>query len=83
MSGTNASATARSYQAMIITKMAIPRRTFLRGAGVSLALPLLKEVLTKGHDHDGLEHGLCLGPSPKHRRTGRTACARTPQLVRS
>src|SRR6186997_1501583 len=26
---------------MLITKMAIPRRTFLRGAGAALALPLL------------------------------------------
>jgi hypothetical protein len=26
---------------MIITKMALPRRTFLRGMGVSLALPFL------------------------------------------
>src|SRR5262245_51678571 len=30
---------------MIITKMAIPRRTFLRGAGVSLALPLLDAMM--------------------------------------
>ena len=26
---------------MIVTKKALPRRTFLRGAGVTLALPLL------------------------------------------
>jgi Protein of unknown function (DUF1552) len=45
MSGTNASATARSHKGMIITKMALPRRTFLRGAGVSLALPLLDAMM--------------------------------------
>jgi hypothetical protein len=30
---------------MIITKMALPRRTFLRGLGVSLALPLLDSMV--------------------------------------
>ena len=30
---------------MIITKRALPRRTFLRGAGVSLALPLLDSMI--------------------------------------
>jgi hypothetical protein len=30
---------------MIITKMALPRRTFLRGVGVSLALPLLDAMV--------------------------------------
>lgn len=30
---------------MIVTKMAIPRRTFLRGAGVTLALPLLDAMV--------------------------------------
>ena len=30
---------------MIITKMALPRRTFLRGAGVALGLPLLDAML--------------------------------------
>src|SRR5215831_9520422 len=30
---------------MIITKMALPRRTFLRGLGATLALPLLDAML--------------------------------------
>ena len=30
---------------MIITKKAMPRRTFLRGAGVTLALPLLDAMI--------------------------------------
>ena len=30
---------------MFITKRAIPRRTFLRGAGVTLALPLLESMI--------------------------------------
>ena len=30
---------------MIITKKALPRRTFLRGAGVALALPLLDAMI--------------------------------------
>ncbi len=30
---------------MIITKMALPRRTFLRGVGAALALPLLDAMV--------------------------------------
>ena len=30
---------------MFLTKKAIPRRTFLRGAGVTLALPLLESMV--------------------------------------
>ena len=30
---------------MIITKMALPRRTFLRGIGATLALPLLDAMV--------------------------------------
>ena len=30
---------------MMITKMALPRRTFLRGAGATLALPLLDAMV--------------------------------------
>ena len=30
---------------MIVTKKALPRRTFLRGAGVTLALPLLDAMI--------------------------------------
>ena len=30
---------------MIITKRSLPRRTFLRGVGVSLALPLLDAMV--------------------------------------
>src|SRR5438552_10870711 len=33
---------------MFITKKAIPRRTFLRGAGVTLALPLLEAMIPAG-----------------------------------
>ena len=30
---------------MFITKMSLPRRTFLRGMGVTLALPLLESMV--------------------------------------
>ena len=30
---------------MIVTRMALPRRTFLRGAGATLALPLLDSMV--------------------------------------
>ena len=30
---------------MIVTKMALPRRTFLRGMGTALALPLLDAMV--------------------------------------
>ena len=30
---------------MIITKLSLPRRTFLRGAGAALALPLLDAMV--------------------------------------
>jgi hypothetical protein len=30
---------------MIVTKMALPRRTFLRGAGITLALPMLDAMV--------------------------------------
>src|SRR4030081_2381282 len=35
----------RSSHSMIITKLALPRRTFLRGLGASLALPLLDAMV--------------------------------------
>ena len=33
---------------MFLTKKAIPRRSFLRGAGVTLALPLLEAMIPAG-----------------------------------
>ncbi len=45
MSEANASPTGRSHQLMIVTKKALPRRTFLRGMGVTLALPLLDAMV--------------------------------------
>src|SRR5437870_6759792 len=45
MSHANASPTGHSNQLMIVTKKALPRRTFLRGVGVSLALPLLDAMV--------------------------------------
>jgi len=44
MSGANASAIARSHH-VIVLKKSIPRRTFLRGAGTALALPLLDAMV--------------------------------------
>src|SRR4030081_2377830 len=35
----------RSSHSMIITKLALPRRTFLRGMGATLALPLLDAMV--------------------------------------
>src|SRR5258706_417037 len=48
---------------MIITKKSLPRRTFLRGIGASLALPLLDSMvpameLGKGRQLGSLEVGL-------------------------
>ncbi len=47
---------------MIITKMALPRRTFLRGVGVTLALPLLDAMVPAliGVAADGRETGSSL-----------------------
>ena len=45
MSTANASPTGRSNQPMIVTKKALPRRTFLRGMGVTVALPLLDAMV--------------------------------------
>ena len=44
MSGANVSPTGRNDQVMIFKK-AIPRRTFIRGVGVTLALPLLDGMI--------------------------------------
>src|SRR4029077_13203297 len=35
----------RELATMFITKMSLPRRTFLRGMGVTLALPLLESMV--------------------------------------
>ena len=47
MNGANGSPTGRNNQAMnqMIFKKAIPRRTFIRGVGVTLALPLLDGMI--------------------------------------
>src|SRR5262249_36064285 len=45
MSKANASATARSHRVMIVTKKALPRRTFLKGMGVTLSLPFLDAMV--------------------------------------
>src|SRR5215475_14820760 len=46
MSGANASAIARSHQDIsIIVKKHLSRRTFLRGMGVTLSLPLLESMV--------------------------------------
>ena len=45
MSGANVSPTGRNNQAMLIFKKAIPRRTFIRGIGATLALPLLDGMI--------------------------------------
>ncbi len=45
MSGANASPTGRSHQAMMIFKKAIPRRTFLKGLGTTMALPFLDAMV--------------------------------------
>ena len=50
MNGANASPRGRSHQVMnahvtMIFKKAIPRRTFIRGAGAALALPLLEGMI--------------------------------------
>ena len=42
--------------AMIITKKALPRRTFLRGVGATLALPLL-DAMVPAHDRAGGDAG--------------------------
>ena len=64
---------------MIIMKKALARRTFLRGTGASLALPLLDAMVPvddrAGRDarESGAASGLCLYSD------GRKHCAWTPQ----
>ena len=48
---------------MIITKMALPRRTFLRGLGATVALPLL-DAMVAGAVGD-LEDGRRAGQAPR------------------
>src|SRR5215831_16393074 len=68
MSGANASPTGRSHQAMFITKKHISRRTFLRGMGVGLSLPLLESMvpaqtpLAKTAADPQIRLGLCFMP---------------------
>ena len=45
MSGANVSPTGRNNQVMMIFKKALPRRTFLRGMGATIALPLLEGMV--------------------------------------
>ncbi len=45
MSRANVSPTGRNNQVMMIFKKAIPRRTFIRGIGAALALPLLDGMI--------------------------------------
>jgi hypothetical protein len=45
MSSANASPIGRSDKPMIIRKLALPRRTFLKGAGAALSLPLLDAMV--------------------------------------
>jgi hypothetical protein len=45
MSRANVSPTGRNGQSMMIFKKSIPRRTFIKGAGVTLALPLLDGMI--------------------------------------
>ena len=69
MSGANASPIGRSHQKiMIITKKHISRRTFLRGMGVTLSLPLLESMvpaqtpLAKTAANPQIRLGLCFMP---------------------
>lgn len=45
MSGANVSPTGRNNKLMMIFKKSIPRRTFIKGAGATLALPLLDGMI--------------------------------------
>src|SRR5215475_8342146 len=69
MSGANASAIARSHQDIsIIVKKHLSRRTFLRGMGVGLSLPLLESMvpaqtpLAKTAADPQIRLGLCFMP---------------------
>ncbi len=69
MSGANASPIGRSHQLMsIITKKHLSRRTFLRGMGVTLSLPLLESMvpaqtpLAKTAANPQIRLGLCFMP---------------------
>ena len=57
---------------MIITKMALPRRTFLRGMGATLALPLL-DAMVPALTATGADGGQA-GAPPRRSSTCRTAC---------
>ena len=50
---------------MIVTKKALPRRTFLRGLGTALALPLL-DAMVPADDRPG-RHAGRPGPPPSPR----------------
>ncbi len=59
---------------MIITKEALPRRTFLRGLGASLSLPLLDAMVPAATAARGDRRGAGgrtlrrgLSPGPRHR----------------
>ena len=56
---------------MIITKMALPRRTFLRGIGVTLALPLLDAMVPAFSATAGPRPSRCAASGSS---TCRTAC---------
>ena len=56
---------------MLITKMSLPRRTFLRGVGAALALPLLDGMVPA--------FGRCARPRPT--RTRRLAVAYVPNGI--
>ena len=55
---------------MFITKMALPRRTFLRGMGVTLALPLL-DAMVPALTAQSAARGAAAASAPS---TCRTAC---------
>ncbi len=61
---------------MFITKMSLPRRTFLRGMGVTLALPLLESMVPAltavGQDRRGAQPGAPVrrGLRPARRAAG-------------
>ena len=54
---------------MFLTKVALPRRTFLRGMGATVALPFLDAMVPRFPGQVGQTHaaaGICLHPKRLH-----------------
>ena len=63
---------------MFITKSSLPRRTFLRGMGTMLALPLLDAMVPAASALAQTPRGPCAASGSSTSRWGRTGCSGSP-----